>query len=108
MQLNYQELGYLVKAINPVDVSGTLLSEGLDRASYMEFTYQQYKNLIKMVQRRLKFKINVVYWRRAMNHCSAMMENLAKAFPELQFVNHQEDDSISTRNVVNTANLLAN
>jgi hypothetical protein len=108
MQLNYQELGYVIKSIEPQDVSGQLMSEGLDRQSCMDFAVTNYKNLIKTIIKKLNLKINVVYWRRSMNQCSQMMETLAKAFPDLQFVNHQEDDTISCRNVVNTANLLAN
>jgi hypothetical protein len=53
MQLNYQELGYLIKSVLPLDLSGTLLSEGKDKASYMEFTLKIYKNMIKMILKRL-------------------------------------------------------
>ena len=88
LQLNYKELGYVLKAIDPLEVSGTLLSEGHDRITNMDFAVVTYRNLIKTIQRKLRLKINVIYWRKSMNQCAAMIENLAKAFPTIQFINH--------------------
>lgn len=70
MQLNFQELGYVIKSIDPVEVSGKLLSEGRDRQTYMDFTVTVFKNLIKTIMKKLQLKINVVYWRKSMYQCA--------------------------------------
>jgi hypothetical protein len=64
MQLNYQELGYVIKRIDPVDLSSQLMSEGHDALTYMEFNVLMYSNLIKTIQRKLRLKINNIYWRK--------------------------------------------
>lgn len=64
IQLNYQELGYVLKSLSPLEVSGALLSEGPDGLTYMDLIVTTYSNLLKKITKGLKLKVNVVYWRK--------------------------------------------
>lgn len=108
LTLNYTELGFLVKAFDPQTFSNTILSEGPDHATLFELGVKTYKNFLKVITKKLKFKINAVYYRQMRPFNRPLYEALACAFPQIKFVIHCDDDQMSTRNLSNISNLFAN
>lgn len=108
LTLNYVELGYLVKSFDPESVSNIVQQELPDEQNLQEIAVRTYINFLKIIQKKLKFKVKLVYYRN--NRCfgRATYEGLARVFPRINFVAHQEDDCLTVRNIANIAILFAN
>ena len=63
MSLNYSELGYLVKPITPEDTSNLFMAESPKEVNFTDLLIHTFKNFIKIISRKLKFRVSCVYLR---------------------------------------------
>lgn len=63
MSLNYSELGYLVKPINPEELCNILMAESPKEIYFSDLIINTYKTFIKIIMKKLNFKVNNVYIR---------------------------------------------
>jgi hypothetical protein len=84
-----------------------ILSEADDNTSVYELIYTTYKNFLKLLTRKLNFKINRINYRVFKNMSKRIFLDLATDFPNLTFVHVPEDDRLNTRNVVNISYMFA-
>ena len=63
MSLNHSELGYLVKQLHPSAVSNLLMSEASDSTDLFTVTYNTFMSFMKIVTKKLRFKVRKVYVR---------------------------------------------
>ena len=57
-----------------------------------DLTFDVFKNFIKVVTKKLNFKVHAIYYRNTKSITGLVYEKLAHNFPKLQFVNNQDDD----------------
>lgn len=63
MSLNYSELGYLVKSINPEEVCNLLQAESPKEIYFSDLIIHTFKNFIKIIIKKLKFRVKCVHIR---------------------------------------------
>ena len=88
-------------------MSNMVQSESCDNCNLQDIGFKTYLNFLKVITKKLGFKINHVYYRnlRAFNH--RCFEKLALSFPNIKFVHYQDDDCMTVRNICNSAALFA-
>jgi hypothetical protein len=86
LSLNRSELGYLLKAIGPEEASNLMQAEGTsDAAMFTNLVMGVYRNFLKIIQKKLKFKIGDVSFRCNRFVYQGMWERLQFEFPKLSF-----------------------
>ena len=83
LSLNHTELGYLVKQFESEELSNLIQSEGKDKTSLFEIIFKTFKNFIKIVTKKLDFKIHAVYYRNMKAISPLVYEKLAFEFPKI-------------------------
>jgi hypothetical protein len=63
MSLNYSELGYLVKPISPEEICNLLMAESPKETYFSDLITNTFKTFIKIIVKKLKFRVNNVYIR---------------------------------------------
>ncbi len=63
MSLNYSELGYLVKPINPEEICNLLMAENPKETYFSDLITNTFKTFIKIIVKKLKFRVKNVYIR---------------------------------------------
>ena len=63
LHLNYIELGYLVKNYDPEQASNIIQSEGPDCLNIWEIGVKTYTSFLKLITKKLKFKVRTCYYR---------------------------------------------
>ncbi len=57
MSLNYSELGYLVKPINPEEICNLLMAEKPKEIYFSDLITNTFKTFIKIIVKKLKFRV---------------------------------------------------
>ena len=81
--LNTAEIGYLVKSVLPQEVSNTVLGESETDQRFGDIVLSTYRNFIKVISRKLGFKINHVIFRLSRDCFRAVWDILELDFPEI-------------------------
>ena len=86
LSLNRAELGYLIKAVGPEETSNILQSENTRCSqSFANLIIITFKNFLKVIQKKYKFRINEVIFRNTKFVYQGVWEDIQKEFPKLNF-----------------------